>query len=153
MPKPWTRNQKLARIGLIITAVGASAAALGAIGNWVKKVEVRINRVEGKVKELTAQTAKIENLRAERAGIGTNAPAHGLLVAGGPIVIDNPGSGVNVTLVDKAGRPTWRIVIDGQDCQFQYTNNGHWTIEHIMTRTGLITLPNGGTIAPKVPGD
>jgi hypothetical protein len=62
MAKVWTRNQKLALAGLIVTCV------FGVL-TWLTKIQVQIRHVRSDVAALKIQSAEIEQLKGKLAEI------------------------------------------------------------------------------------
>ena len=62
MSKKWTRNQKIAVWGVAI-------AAFAAVGNWVHKIEVKVQTIFDKVDKFEAKVAKINQLETRVAKV------------------------------------------------------------------------------------
>lgn len=141
MAKNWSRNQKLILWGLIISFIAG-------VGSWVKKIEIKVNRIESEVKRLIARTAEIGTLTAGTAGIGTSAPSKGLSVSGN-LTLDgdfyktktdtNPSS---ITLYGETYDIGWQIAVAGTNLQFNYLQKGQFMPFSTLTPTGFVRKTN-----------
>src|SRR5262249_1500985 len=117
------------------------------VGNWVRKIEIRISHIQSDIETLKARDATIERLVTGKLGVGTPAPASGIPVAGGMLL---SGGGINISGTNN-GRCelynhtnsglAWGFEAVGQNLEFQCLEGGRWVTKCTVTPTGLVEMP------------